>query len=310
MIPSLILSPLFHAYFFERNEKEFNCPKRLNCNSLIKLETVKVNGKSIYYVKKGEGRPIILIHGYGAGIWVWEKQIDPLSRFYQVIALDLIGHGFSDRPRIDYTPETYIYFFKDFMEVLGIERATLIGNSMGGGLAWAMAISFPKKVDRLILINSIPPDVLSWLKGKSFRKLIYVKNIPFLIYLAIATRNKNSIKRVLMDCVLNDKLITQDVLNRQYEISMIKGTTWVLYSTFKNAKRALDFKEKLQMIYQPTLIIWGEKDEILPVSVGEYLHRTLPRSRFHLVPNSGHIPMWESPEDVNEVLIKFLEENF
>jgi pimeloyl-ACP methyl ester carboxylesterase len=119
-----------------------------------------------------------LIHGYGAGIWVWEKQIEILSQSYRVYALDVIGHGFSDRPKIPYTSETYIHFLRDFMDGVGIERATLIGNSMGGGIAWAMAILFPERVDRLILIDCVPPDVLQQVKNESFRTLVAIKGIP------------------------------------------------------------------------------------------------------------------------------------
>ncbi len=116
--------------------------------------------------------------------------------------LDLIGHGFSDRPKIDYTPETYIHFLRDFMDGVGIERATLIGNSMGGGIAWAMAALFPERVKRLILINCVPPDVLNQVRNESFRTLAAVKDIPLLPYLVIASRNKNSIKGFLKSVFL------------------------------------------------------------------------------------------------------------
>ncbi len=309
MIPFWLIKSILLSPFLWRNKKRLIRPARIVWNPKLLPETVKVRGQNIFYVKKGEGKPLILIHGYGAGIWVWERQIEELSRFHRVFALDLIGHGFSDRPRIEYTPETYITFFRGFMRELGIENATLIGNSMGGGLAWAMAISYPKMVDRLILINSISPEVLYELRGDSLGVLKNFKYIPFISYLFIAIRNRDTIKKVLMDCISNEKLITKDVLERQYEISMLKGSTWVLYSTFKNAKLALDFKKDIQFIPHKTLLIWGEQDKILPVSVGERLHKIIPQSRFYLVPKTGHIPMWERPEEVNSVILDFLKES-
>ena len=106
-----------------------------------------------------------MIHGYGAGMWIWEKQIDILSQICRVYLVDLIGHGFSDRPKIDYTPDAYIRSFIDFMTAIGVEKATLIGNSMGGGLAWSVAALFPERVDKLVLIDCIPPDVCPCILG-------------------------------------------------------------------------------------------------------------------------------------------------
>jgi len=241
-------------------------------------------------------------------MWVWEKQIDFLSQFYRVYALDLIGHGFSERPKIPYTPEAYIYFLRDFMDGVGIEKAILIGNSMGGGIAWAMAVLFAERVERLVLINCVPPDVLGQVRNDSFRTLVAIKDIPFLPYLVIASRNKRSIKWILQECVSNIKLITPEILDRQYQISKIRGTTWVIYSTFKNAKEAPKLKDYLSRIYQPTLLLWGERDLIFPPSVGEDLHRAIKGSKFQTIEKSGHIPMWETPKEVNQAMLSFLRE--
>jgi len=85
-------------------------PDRIDWNSSLSPRTVQIKGQTIFYIVKGDGEPLILIHGYGAAMWVWEKQIEILSRSYRVYALDLIGHGFSDRPKIAYSPEAYIQF--------------------------------------------------------------------------------------------------------------------------------------------------------------------------------------------------------
>ena len=281
-------------------------PNRIEWNSSLTPQTVQIKGHIIFYIVKGEGKPLILIHGYGAGIWVWEKQIDFLSKFYRVYALDLIGHGFSDRPKIPYTPETYIYFFKDFMDGVEIENATLIGNSMGGGIAWGMAAIFPERVERLILIDCVPPDVLDQVKNDSFRTLVAIKDFPLLPYLVFISRNKNSIKWILQECVSDIKLVTPEIVSRQYQLSKMRGSTWVLYSTFKNGKEASKLRDYLPRIYQPTLLIWGERDLIFPPSVGEDLHRAIKGSKFQMIEKSGHIPMWETPEEVNQAIIAFL----
>ncbi len=283
-------------------------PTRIDWNTSLPPKTVQVNGHTIFYTLKGEGRPLLLIHGYGAGMWVWEKQMEVLSQFYRVYSVDVIGHGFSDRPKIPYTPEAYICFLRDFMDGVGIEKATLIGNSMGGGIAWGTAILFPERVDRLVLIDCVPPDVLRQVKNESLRTLIAIKDIPFLPYLVISARSRSSMRRVLNECVSDVKLITPEVVKRQYQLSKVKGTTWVLYSTLKQAEEALKLRDQFSLIRQPALFIWGEKDIIFPLDVGETLHRAITGSKFQLIEKSGHIPMWETPDKVNQAILDFLKD--
>ena len=283
-------------------------PDRIDWNPSLSPQTLETKGGTIFYVAKGEGKPLILIHGYGAASWVWEKQIDILSQSYRVYALDVIGHGFSDRPKFDYTPNMYIAALRDFMDGLGIEKATLIGNSMGGGIAWGMAILFPERVEKLILINSVPPDVLGKVRNESFRTLVAIKDIPILPYLVIASRTKKSMKWILQECVDDIKLITPEVVNRQFQFSRIEGTTWVLYSTFKSADQALAFQNDLSRIRHPTLLLWGDRDLVFPLSVGEELEHEIPGSLLKPVRGSGHIPMWEAPDEVNQAILDFLRE--
>ncbi len=283
-------------------------PTRIDWNPSLSPQTIQLKGHTILYTVKGEGKPLLLIHGYGAGIWVWEKQIEVLSPFYRVYALDLIGHGFSDRPKIPYTPETYIDGLKDFMDGVGIEKATLIGNSMGGGIAWATAVLFPERVDHLILIDCVPPDVLGQVKNESFRMLAAIKDIPFLPYLVMAARNKNSIRQILLECISDIRLVTPEVVDRQVHLSRIKGTTWALTSTFKHAGEALKLKDRFSLIRKPTLFLWGEKDLIFPPQVGETLHQAIIGSKFQMIKKSGHIPMWETPDEVNRAILDFLKE--
>jgi len=282
-------------------------PTRIDWNTSLPPKAVQVDGHTIFYTVKGEGKPLLLIHGYGAGMWVWEKQIEVLSQLYRVYAVDVIGHGFSDRPKIPYTPEAYIHFLKDFMDGVGVEKATLIGNSMGGGIAWGTAILFPERVDRLILIDCVPPDVLAQVKNKSLRTLIAIRDIPFLPYLVISGRSKSSMRWVLKECVSDVKLITPEVVKRQYQLSRIKGTTWVLYSTLKQAEEAVKLRDQFSLIRHPALFIWGEKDIIFPPDVGATLHRAITGSKFQLIEKSGHIPMWETPDKVNQAILDFLK---
>ncbi len=301
-ILSVLLAPLFRKPTIPLVR-----PTRVDWAPSLTPQTIKVKGYTIFYVAKGEGKPLLLIHGYGAGCWVWEKQIDALSRDYRVYALDLIGYGYSDRPKIEYTPETYIHFLRDFMDGLEIGRASLIGNSMGGGIAWATAALFPERVERLVLIDCVPPDVLHQVRNESFRALAVTERVPFLPYLVIAGRSKRSVKAVLEECLVDKRLITPDLLNRQYELTRIKGSTWVLYSTLKHANETSRMRDYLSLIDHPTLLVWGERDLVFPPAVGESLRQAIRHSTLYVVKESGHIPMWESPDEVNRVILEFLK---
>ena len=283
-------------------------PDRIDWNPSLVPASVEVKGHTIFYGVKGEGEPVILLHGFGAAMWVWERQVEALSKHYRVYALDLIGHGFSDRPKVPYTPKTYIQFVKDFMDEVGIQKATLIGNSMGGGLACAVAAFFPERVSTLVLINSTPPDVLDQVRNESFRTLVAIKDLPLLPYLVMACRGRNSVKWLLLESVSNIKLITPEVIDRQYRISRIKGTTWVLYSTFKNADDAKELKNHLPSIAHPTLLIWGERDLIFPLPVAESLHQAISGSELRVVEKAAHMPMWEVPDEVNQAILAFLRQ--
>jgi pimeloyl-ACP methyl ester carboxylesterase len=97
-------------------------------------------------------------------------------------------------------------------------------------------------------------------------------------------------------------------VSRQYQLSKIKGTTWALYSTFKHAKEALKLKDPFSLIRKPTLFIWGERDLIFPSQLAKNLHPSIPGSKFKMIEKSGHIPMWETPDEVNRAILDFLRE--
>src|SRR4030042_2171941 len=169
MIPLRRFIPILRMPFRSERNLPLVRPDRMDWDPSLSPQTVQVEGYRLCYVVKGVGEPIVLIHGYGAGMWVWEKQMEPLAKDHQVFAVDLLGHGFSDRPKIEYTLETYIRSLKCFMEGVGIEKAVLIGNSMGGGIAWGMAVSFPERVKKLILIDAVPPDLFVKVQNDTFR---------------------------------------------------------------------------------------------------------------------------------------------
>ncbi len=115
---------------------------------------ITVEGTKIRYIVEGAGPPLLLLHGYGEFLESWDLNLRPLSQHYQVYAMDLPGHGLSDKPKVAYNLSFFTRFMTNFMQALGIEHASLIGHSMGGHISLSVAINFPKKVDSLVLETS------------------------------------------------------------------------------------------------------------------------------------------------------------
>ena len=115
---------------------------------------VTVDGIRTHYVAAGEGEPLLLLHGLGASLMAWALNIEPLSQKFSVYAIDIPGHGDSEKPDIDYQLPTAVDFVREFMNVLGIERASIAGSSMGGMIALRTAVEFPELVDRLVLVDA------------------------------------------------------------------------------------------------------------------------------------------------------------
>jgi pimeloyl-ACP methyl ester carboxylesterase len=281
-------------------------PAVLEWNPALELRTAGVREGTIFYAVTGEGPPVLLLHGFGGEIWVWEKQVAGLSKRYRLYIPDLIGYGYSDRPKVEYTPALFIDSIKQFMDQLGLRRASLIGNSMGGGIAWAFALTYPERVDKLILIDSTPSDVVPEVRNPSFRWFLAIRNIPFLPYLAVALHTRGMLRATLMEMVFDDRLISDAVVERQYLIGRIAGTARVMTSTARHAEEVKRYGDALGTLVKPTLIIWGDQDEVFPRAVGEKLQKSIEGSELAVIRESGHMPMWERPDETNQAILEFL----
>ena len=281
-------------------------PTAFDWNPVLELQLAGIDGGEIFYAVAGEGAPVLLLHGFGGEIWMWEKQVEALSKRYRLYIPDLLGYGYSDRPKIDYTPSLFIDMIRQFMDQLGVRSASLIGNSMGGGIAWAFALTHPERVDKLVLIDSIPPQVVPAVRNRLFRWFLAIRHVPLLPYLAVALRTRRMVRAALMQVVYNDRLITEAVVERQHRIGRMAGTARVMASTVRYADEVARHADALATLRKPTLIIWGEQDELFPVAVGSQLHASIRDSELVVIKGSGHMPMWEKPDETNQAIVEFL----
>ena len=281
-------------------------PTAFDWNPALEPQLAGIDGGEIFYAVAGEGAPVLLLHGFGGEIWMWEKQVEALSKRYRLYIPDLLGYGYSDRPKIDYTPSLFIDMIRQFMDQLGMRSASLIGNSMGGGVAWAFAIAHPERVDKLVLIDSIPPQVVPAVRNRLLRWFLAIRHVPLLPYLAMALRTRRMVRTVLMEAIHDDRLVTDVVVERQYQIGRIAGTARVMASTVRYADEVARYADALETLRKPTLIVWGEQDELFPVAVGSQLHASIRDSELVVIKGSGHMPMWEKPDETNQAIVEFL----
>jgi pimeloyl-ACP methyl ester carboxylesterase len=282
-------------------------PTHFDAIERMPVHTVFVHGQRIAYLDVGAGPPVILIHGFGGSMWQWEYQQHPLSQHFRVLTLDLPGAGLSDKPDIDYRPEQMLDFFVGFMEAVKIPQATLVGNSMGAGLAIGMALTHPARVAKLVLVDGLPQHVIEKLTSPSVKRALELRAPSWLVSFGNTLFGGLMIESVLQEIVHDPVLLTPAVLERSNRNRQRPGLIKPIMAVRENLPLwESGFATRLSAITHLTLVLWGEEDRVFPIAVGEELHQTIKESRFIRIPKAGHIPQWERPDVVNQELITFI----
>jgi pimeloyl-ACP methyl ester carboxylesterase len=259
------------------------------------------------YLDVGEGPPVILLHGFGGSMWQWEHQQTALSAHFRVITPDLIGSGLSDKPDIEYRPDQLLEFLIGFMDVLQIPQASIVGNSMGAGLAIGLALDHPTRVSKVILIDGLPAHVMEHLASPSLRRALTTSAPSWLVSFGNRLFGGLLLESTLREFVYDPSLLTPAVLDRSNRNRQRRGLFKPLLTIGTNLPLwEQHFAPRIGTITHRTLIIWGEEDRVFPLPAGDILHQTIAGSTFVSIPKAGHIPQWERPELVNQELINFI----
>lgn len=283
-------------------------PSQFETFERIPIHSVTVHEQRIAYLDVGTGPPVILIHGFGGSMWQWEHQQHALAEHFRVLTLDLPGSGLSDKPDIEYRPDQMLGFLAGFMDALEISHATLVGNSMGAGLAIAMTLEHPARVAKLVLIGGLPPQIMQKLTSPSIRRALETRAPAWLISLGNRLFGGLMTESVLREIVHDPALLTPAVVERANRNRRRPGLIRPLLA----AQQALPLWEsgfalRIGTVTHPTLVLWGEEDRVFPIAVGEELHRAISGSRFVRIPHAGHLPQWERPGLVNRSLIEYIQ---
>jgi pimeloyl-ACP methyl ester carboxylesterase len=283
-------------------------PRWFDAIHRMPVKTTLVQGHRIAYLDIGDGPPVVLIHGFGGSLWQWEYQQGPLAATHRVITLDLLGSGFSDKPDVAYTPLFLVESFREFMDALQIPRAALVGNSMGAGVVIGMALTYPERVDRIVLISGLPDHIRDKMTSPLMRRAIETRAPAWVVNLANWAWGRRVTSTVLSEIVHDQSLLTPAVIERSDRNRRRPGLFAPVLSLARNLPQWEDgFAKRLGDIRQSALILWGEQDKVFPSQVGRELQTVLPAATLELIPQAGHIPMWERPDAVNRLLLQFLQ---
>jgi pimeloyl-ACP methyl ester carboxylesterase len=268
-----------------------------------------IHGYRRAFVHVGRGPALLMIHGIGDRHDTWDPLIHELARDFTVIAPDLLGHGQSDKPRADYSIAGYANGMRDLLTVLGIDRATLVGHSLGGGIAMQFAYQFPERCERLVLVSSggVRRDIHPLLRA------IAAPNTDALLPLLGLRPVKWIGRAVLWSLAQLDADLGLDAkdLQRVFEALPDPASQRAFVRTLRTA---LDWRgQHMTMLDRaylvsgiPTLVVWGSRDAILPLLHGTDAHAALPGSRLEIFEGAGHYPHHADPLRFLGVLRDFI----
>ncbi len=280
-------------------------------DNFVRIDT-DVPGVQIHYrAYPGEGGNVVLIHGTASSTYTWEDMVTELQGKFKnsgkpsprVWAVDMKGFGWSDKPgKAKYDPFALADDVNTWMNAVGIDNATLVGNSLGGAIAWIIALDHPEKVAQLVLVDA---------GGYPLSKNNYKEfaHTPFLQIGAQLLFNRSAVKMVLRTTFYDDRKVTDSRVDAYFNRLRTKGGLDFLRlmpKTF-DPEQARSYVERIPDIKQETLIIWGENDTWIPLKFGNQFNHDIKRSTLIVIPQCGHMPQEEKPGEVAEKIYRFLE---
>jgi len=242
---------------------------------------------------------VILLHGFGSSLHTWEDWAGPLSADHRVVRFDLPGSGLSSPdPTGDYTDARSIAVLIALMDQLGIAKASVVGNSIGGRIAWSFAAAHPERVDKLVLVSPDGFESPGFEYGRT-------PDVPSTVKLMRYVLPKPLVKMSLAPAYADPKVMTDALATRYYDLMRAPGVRDAMIARMQQSIR-FDPVARLQTIRAPTLLLWGEEDKMIPfTNAADYL-KAIPGAKLVPLPGVGHLPQEEAPQRSLEVVREFL----
>ncbi len=271
---------------------------------------ITLHGHRVSYRAAGSGPLLLLVHGIGGSSATWQQVLPRLAERYSVVAPDLLGHGSSAKPRADYSLGAHASTIRDLLGVLGYERGTIVGHSLGGGVAMQFAYQFPERCERMVLVSSGG-------LGHELHLLLRAAALPgaeWVLPLLCSRGLCDAVDRVArflgrgglragsdLDEIWRSFVSLSDPDARQAFIHTVRTVIDI------RGQRASAGDRLYLAAEMPTLIIWGEHDPLIPVAHAYSAHEHIRESRLEIFPKAGHFPHRNNPQRFVEVLVDFIQ---
>ena len=278
----------------------------------VETTWARVDGLRVRCLAAGAGGmpPVLLLHGGGfdaAGL-SYRYTIEPLSRLRPVLAFDWPGYGGSDTPDLRYDLAYYARFLERLMDSLGIQRAALVGISMGGGAALSFALRSPERVEKLVLVSSygLGKDIPY---GRLGYFLVHAPLAADLVY-ALLRRSRRLLRWGLRGIVCDPRVVSEELVEEARRL-LVQPASGRAFRSFRKSEVGwsglnTDLSDRLGEVAAPTLLIHGDRDRVVPVEWARRAHERLPDSELRILQGCGHWPPRECPEEFNRVVADFL----
>jgi pimeloyl-ACP methyl ester carboxylesterase len=276
----------------------------------IELQRLMLHKHSIAYRQAGSGPVLVLIHGITSSSATWEHVMPYLARHFTVLAPDLLGHGESEKPKGDYSLGAHASGVRDLLLALGHERASIVGHSLGGGIAMQFSYQFPERCERLVLVDSggLGRDVSPLLRAATLPGAEFV--LPFLAATGLLEAGAFT-GRMLTRLGLRARTDLEEMARGHATLSDPAARSAFLYtlrSVVEPSGQRVAAQNRLYLAkHIPFLLIWGERDGIIPVSHGLATQKLVAGSRLEIFPRSGHFPQLDEPHRFIDVLLDFMQ---
>ncbi|MCL1633954.1 alpha/beta hydrolase [Luteimonas sp. SX5] len=256
---------------------------------------IDINGMKAHVRDEGprdDRLPIVLLHGTSASLHAWDGWVAALKERRRVIRVDMPGFGLTGpTPDGKYNIGIYTDFVARLMDQMGVEQAVVAGNSFGGYVAWKMAIDHPQRVSKLILIDAAG----YYYKAQSMPIAFKLAQIPALKPLMANLLPRRMIESSVRNVYGDPSRVTPELIDRYYELTLREGNRAALRGRFAQSKGG-EFEAQIKQVKQPTLIIWGGQDKLIPPDTADRFHKDIAGSRLAVFDGLGHVPHEEDPK--------------
>lgn len=268
----------------------------------IRLHYIDAKGVKTRVLEAGSGPVLILLHGVSGHLEAYHRNILSHARHFRVFAVDMLGHGFTDKPARNYEIADYVEHLRDLVDAIGVERVHLSGESLGGWVAARFAATYPERIDRLVLNTAggmiADPKVMERLKTLSLA--------------AVRSPDREATRKRLEFLMLDPGIVTEDLVEARFACfrrpGMVEAMERIMCLQDMDVRmRNMLTPEELGRIRAETLVLWTTHDPTASVEVGRRMADLVPNSRFVVMENCGHWPQYEDPETFDRIHIEFLK---